>query len=85
MHVDDAAILYLAVAKHATGGIFNGSGSTTITAKEVVEAVGTLLNVPVRSVTMEEAVKDENLGPILSLVLGTQSRSSNKKAREELG
>ncbi|KAF4616205.1 hypothetical protein G7Y89_g15201 [Cudoniella acicularis] len=85
LYIDDAATLYLAVAKHATGGIFNGSGSTTTTAKEIAEAVGTLLNVPVRSVTTEEAVKDENLGPILSLVMGTQYRSSNKKAREELG
>ncbi|KAF4612810.1 hypothetical protein G7Y89_g15563 [Cudoniella acicularis] len=85
LHVDDAATLYLAIAKHATGGIFNGSGSTTVTAKEVAEAVGTLLNVPVRSVTKEEAVKDENLGPILTLFLGMECRSSNKKAREELG
>lgn len=84
LHVDDAATLYLAVAKHATGGVFNCSGSTTITAKEVARAVGTLLNVPVRSVTMEEAVKDERLGPILSLVLGTPCRASNKKAREVL-
>jgi nucleoside-diphosphate-sugar epimerase len=85
LHVDAAATLYLAVAKHATGGIFNGSGSTTVTAKEIAEAVGTLLNVPVRSVTKEEAVKDESLGPILTLFMGTECRSSNKKAREELG
>jgi len=85
LHVEDAATLYHAVAKHATGGIFNGSGSTTVTAKEIAEAIGTLLNVPVRSVTKEEAVKDERLGPILTLFISTQCRSSNKKSREELG
>ncbi len=85
LHVDDAAALYLAVAKHATGGVFNATGSTTTTAKEIAEAVGTLLKVPVRSVTREEAAKEENLGPILSMVMGTQHRASNKKAREELG
>lgn len=85
LHVDDAATLYLAVAKHGTGGIFNASGSTTLTAKEVAEAVGTLLNVPVRSVAMEEAVKNEYLGPILALFMSMQCRSSSKKAREELG
>ncbi|TVY24775.1 Uncharacterized protein LHYA1_G007561 [Lachnellula hyalina] len=89
LHVDDAATLYLALAKHSasTGGAFNASGSTTNTAKEVAEAVGTLLHVPVRSVTLEEAVKEENLGPLLSMVMGTQyvCRASSKKAREELG
>jgi len=85
LHIDDAATLYFALAKHTTGGVFNASGSTTTTIREIAEAVGTLLNVPVRSVTKEEALKDENLGPILSLVLGNQCRSSNKKAREELG
>ncbi|KAF4634195.1 hypothetical protein G7Y89_g3904 [Cudoniella acicularis] len=86
VHVDDAATLYLAVAKHAAqGGIFNGSGSTNVTAKEVAEAIGTLLGVPVRSVTREEAVREEKLGMILTLFLGMECRSSNKKAREELG
>ncbi|TVY32030.1 Uncharacterized protein LSUB1_G007956 [Lachnellula subtilissima] len=89
LHVDDAATLYLALAKHSasTGGDFNASGSTTTTAKEVAEAVGTLLNVPVRSVTLEEAAKEENLGTLLSLIMGSQymCRASSKKAREELG
>jgi len=85
VHVDDAATLYFAVAKQPTGGVFNGTGSTTVTAKEIAEAIGKLLNVPVYSVTKEEAVKDENLGPFLSLFLDTECRSSNKKAREELG
>lgn len=85
LHVEDAAALYLALAGHAREGVFNAAGATTTTAKEVAEAVGTLLGVPVRSVTVEEAVKEENLGPILALVMDSrfECRASNRKASAE--
>lgn len=85
LHVDDAATLYLAAAKHGKTGVYNATGSTTVTAKEMAEAVGTLLNVPVRSISTEEAVKEESFGPVLATFFGLECRSSNRKAREELG
>lgn len=84
IHVEDAATMYLAAAK-SDGGVFNGSGDTTITNKAMAEAVGKLLEFPARSVTAEEAMKPENLGPLLTMVTGLEVRASNRKAREVLG
>ena len=50
VHVDDAAALYLLIAKAAKRGeVFNGTGSTTVTLRQLAEAIGAALQLPVRS------------------------------------
>lgn len=85
VHVDDAADLYLLAAQHPTGGRFNASGSTTVTAKDMAETIGKLLNVPVRSVSPEEGAKEDKLGGFLTMVTTMECRASSQKARTELG
>ncbi|MBD2057028.1 NAD-dependent epimerase/dehydratase family protein [Oculatella sp. FACHB-28] len=56
VHVDDAATLYLLAAKAAkAGNVFNGTGSTTVTLRALAEAIAAALDLPVRSVSREEA------------------------------
>jgi nucleoside-diphosphate-sugar epimerase len=56
VHVDDGAELYLLAANKAKAGeVFNGTGSTTVTLRAMAEAIGEALQVPVRSVSREEA------------------------------
>lgn len=86
IHVDDTASLYLAAAKHPKDGeVFNGTGETTVKFKEVAEAIGAILNVPVRSVSREEAEKDEHWGKFLTAFTELENRASNRKAVEQLG
>ncbi|MCJ1369357.1 hypothetical protein MMC20_000568 [Loxospora ochrophaea] len=84
VHVDDAAALFLLAAEKAKAGeVFNGTGSTTITLKELAETIGEGLKVPVRSVSYEEA--EGVWGKFFAAIVGFQNRASNRKAVEELG
>jgi len=56
VHVDDAATLYLLAASKAKAGeVFNGTGSTTVTLRELAETIGEALKLPTRSVNRAEA------------------------------
>ncbi|KAK9320595.1 hypothetical protein V1517DRAFT_328993 [Lipomyces orientalis] len=84
VHVDDAARLYLLVATEAkAGGVFNCTGSTTVTLRELAEAIGAALKLPVRSVSREEA--EARWGPFLTAFVQFENRSSNHKAVQQLG
>jgi len=84
VHVDDAAELYLLVAKAAKPGeIFNGTGSTTVTLRELAEAIGEVLGLPVRSVSREEA--EAKWGAFLTAFVQFENRASNRKAVQQLG
>ncbi len=84
VHVDDAATLFLlAVSKAKAGEVFNGTGSTTVTLRELAEAIGAALNIPVRSVSREEA--EARWGQFLTAFVQYENRSSNHKAVQQLG
>ncbi|KAF9885232.1 hypothetical protein FE257_000592 [Aspergillus nanangensis] len=84
VYVDDAARLYFEVAaKAGAGEIFNGTGCTTTTYKALATSIGKLLDVPVKSLSEEEAVA--KWGPFLAGFVGLSNRSSNRKAVEQLG
>jgi len=84
VHVDDAARLYLLVAKHAKAGeIFNGTSSTKITHRQIAEAMAGIVNLPTRSVTLEEAAA--KFGRFLANFLSMENRASNAKAVNTLG
>lgn len=84
VHVDDAAELYLLAAKQAKAGeVFNGTGSTTVNLRQLAEAIGAALELPVRSVDREEA--EAKWGPFLTLFVQFENRASNRKAVQQLG
>lgn len=83
-NVDDAAQLYLLAAKSSKpGDVFNCTTSTTVTFKQIAEALGDVLELPVRSVTREEATKLWNY--LLVTVFSLENRASSQKARQQLG
>lgn len=84
VHVDDAATLFLLAAKEAKAGdVFNGTGSTTVTLRELAEAIGAVLQLPVRSVNREEA--EARWGQFLTAFVQYENRPSNRKAVQQLG
>jgi nucleoside-diphosphate-sugar epimerase len=84
VHVDDAATLYLRAAqKGKPGEVFNGTGSTTVTIKQMAEAIGEVLQVPARSATYAEA--QALWGDFVTGFVQYQNRASNRKAVTELG
>ncbi|KAJ3755833.1 hypothetical protein FB446DRAFT_714741 [Lentinula raphanica] len=83
LHVEDAARLFIsAVLKGMAGEAYNGVGQTDVTLKDMAEAIGKLVGVPVRSVTFDEAA--EKWTPFLAAFNYLDVRGSNKKAREML-
>ncbi len=84
VHVDDAATLFLLAARKAKAGdVFNGTGSTTVTLRELAEAIGAALQLPVRSVSREEA--EARWGQFLTAFVQHENRASNRKAVQQLG
>lgn len=83
-YVDDAAELYLLAMKGATSrDIFNGVGTNDVTLRQLAEAIGAALALPVRSVRREEAEK--SWGEFLTAFVQHENRPSNRKAVERLG
>ncbi|KAJ3987122.1 hypothetical protein F5890DRAFT_850711 [Lentinula detonsa] len=83
LHVEDAARLFIAaVLKGKAGEAYNGVGQTDVSLKDMAEAIGKVVGVPVRSVTPEEAA--QKWSPFLAMFNYLDVRSSNKKAREFL-
>ncbi|TPX35662.1 hypothetical protein SmJEL517_g01947 [Synchytrium microbalum] len=83
IHVLDAAVLYrLAVEKAPAGTILHGVGEEGVATKEIATVFGRKLNVPVVSLTPEEAMKDMGF---LGHFFGMDSPVSNKKTQEILG
>ena len=84
VHVDDAASLYLlAASKAKVGEVFNGTGSTTVTLRQLAEAIGEALKLPTRSVRREEA--EAIWGQFMTAFVQFENRASNRKAVQELG
>ena len=84
VHVDDAAALYLLAASKAKAGeVFNGTGSTTVTLRQLAETIGEALKLPTRSVNREEA--EAIWGQFMTAFVQFENRASNRKAVQELG
>ena len=81
VHVDDAATLFLlyAAKKAKPGDIFNGTGSTTVTLRQLAEAIGAALQVPVRSVSRQEA--EEKWGSFLTAFVPAPMKTAHRIAK----
>jgi len=73
---------FFAATEAKAGDVFNGTGSTTVTLRELAEAIGAALKLPARSVSREEA---EARGPVPDGVCSFENRPSNRKAVQQLG
>lgn len=84
VHVEDAARLYLLVAEEAPAGeIYNATSETDVTFRELAEAMGQAMGVPVVSQPYKEV--EAKVGEFLANFLCSENRASNAKARRELG
>lgn len=84
VHVEDAARLYLLLAKKAPAGeAYNTTSETNVTQKELIEAIGKALQLPVRSQSYADT--EAKFGAFLANFLRVQNRASSKKAEKELG
>lgn len=84
VHVDDAARLYLLAAeKAAAGEVFNGTAGTTVTVRQMAEAIAKTTGFPAVSVSRDEAV--ELWGEFLVEFVSIENRASSRKAQERLG
>ena len=83
LHVDDAAGLYLAAVQYAgRGQVYNAVGSSETTMKQMFDAIGQVMQLPVRAVKQEEAV--EKWGQFLAYFVTIEVKISNEKARGQL-
>jgi nucleoside-diphosphate-sugar epimerase len=84
VHVEDAVRLYLLAAERGRAGeVYNGAASTTVTLREITEAIGQVLRVPVNSISLEEA--EARWGAFAVMFFNRENRASNRKAVRELG
>lgn len=84
VHVNDAARLFLLAAqKGKAGEMFNASGATDVTARQIFDAIAAALGVPVRDITYAEALAQ--MGETFAWFLKAENRASGAKAIKELG
>ena len=77
VHVEDAARLYLLVALNAPAGeIYNATSETDVTFRQLAEAMGKILGVPVRSQSYE--VMESKAGVVLTRFLSLENRASSE-------
>jgi nucleoside-diphosphate-sugar epimerase len=75
VHVDDAARLYLLAIKHGKAGeAYNATYETHITNRELAEAMGQALDLPVRSESFENTVK--KMGGAFARMMGIEDEST---------
>jgi len=83
VHRLDTARLYrLAVEKDLKDGVFHGVGDEAIPFKQIAEAIGRRLNVPVVSKSPEEAAEHFTW---LARFVAMDGPASNQRTREQLG
>ena len=85
VHVDDAARLYLLLARKAPpgGSTWNASSATDVRFRELFEAMAAAVGAPVQDVTKADAAAQ--MGDLLAFFLQAECRASGAKARKELG
>jgi nucleoside-diphosphate-sugar epimerase len=83
VHVSDCARLYrMVLEKHVAGSRYNAVAEEGVSSKDIAEALGRGLNVPVKSLSAEEAA--EHFGWMASFV-GWDMSGSSELTRERLG
>ncbi|MEJ1242309.1 SDR family oxidoreductase [Chryseolinea sp. T2] len=83
VHRLDAAKLFrLALEKSSTGALYNAIGDAGIEVKKIAELIGDQLNLPVASVSGEDAIKHFEW---MSRFIGFDSPASGSKTEERLG
>ncbi|KAL6796412.1 putative NAD dependent epimerase/dehydratase [Trichoderma sp. SZMC 28013] len=84
VHVNDAAHLFLLVAKQAPpSSIYNCTSDNYVTVGDLAKAMAEALGIPAKSVTEEEAVAQ--LGPVFGKFISLENIASSAKAVRELG
>ena len=82
--VDDVARFYLAAAERApAGSLYNCTGETDVTTRQLAEAIGQAVGVPARGLPRAEIEK--LWGEFLTAFVDYENRASSLKARRELG
>jgi len=82
-HVSDVGRLYrLALEKHEPGAKWHAVGEEGVAMRDVAEAIGRGLNVPVKSISPEEAAAHFGW---LGMFAGHSLRASSEKTRRKLG
>ncbi|MBN8925470.1 MAG: NAD-dependent dehydratase [Rhodospirillales bacterium 69-11] len=82
-HVSDVARLYrLALERHEAGAKYHAVAEEGVPMRDIAEAIGRSLNVPVRSLPAEEAAAHFGW---LSMFSGLNLMASSEKTRERLG
>ena len=82
--VDDVARFYLAAVMSApTGSVYICSGETDVTTRQLAEAIGQAVDVPVRG--MPRAAVEALWGTFLTDFVDYDNRASGAKAQRELG
>ena len=83
IHRLDAALLFrLALEKATIGGRYNGNGEEGIPTREIAEVIGRQLNLPVISISAEEA---GNHFDWMGRFIAFDSPTSSEKTKEQLG
>jgi nucleoside-diphosphate-sugar epimerase len=84
VHRKDAARLYrLALESAPTGSRLDGVGDEGVPFRDIAEVIGRHLNLPVVSISREEA--DAHFGPFLSAVVALDRPRSSARTQELLG
>ncbi|CAH2353525.1 uncharacterized protein CLIB1423_11S01662 [[Candida] railenensis] len=83
VHVNDAAkVFVLALEKGKAGHAYHAVGEGSVKSKDIAEAIGSSINVPVKSIPQEKAM--EHFG-FLGIFFGLSVPHSNEITRKELG
>ncbi|EYE91685.1 putative NAD dependent epimerase/dehydratase [Aspergillus ruber CBS 135680] len=84
VHVDDAATLFILAAEKANvGDIFNATSINDVTTREISEAIGSILDLPVKSFSYDDTVS--KFGEFLARFLNAENQPSGAKAKSQLG
>ena len=82
VHRLDAAVLYRLAIEQAPAGVLHGVGEEGITSRQIAEAIGTRLGVPVQSIPAARVVEHFGwIGPFFSI----DKPASNARTRQRLG
>ncbi|KAL2886546.1 putative NAD dependent epimerase/dehydratase [Ceratocystis lukuohia] len=83
VHVRDCAEVYVLAAEKQTSGIYHAVSDNNVSFKQISEAIGEVLKVPV--VSIPKATLESMTTPMMVTFLTSSSRASSRKAREQLG